>query len=221
MKKICFLILFPLIFLFLFSGCKNTFSLTPYVSELKSQSYIASAEGFKLKAYYGFKEEPYVNDGKVGQTVSRLTVKLIEFTGDNVTYSLELFANGKDYKQDFKYNPVLDVLYLSFEIENFLEKSFTAVLSFADVKINLSFESELPENTKTYEEVTKILLKEQPTLINSLISDGIFNAELHLRIIVKNSHPYWYVGIASESDRLKAFLVDGISGEILAIREIF
>ena len=42
-----------------------------------------------------------------------------------------------------------------------------------------------------------------------------------MRVIVKDQLPYWYVGFASGNEQLKALLVDGINGEVLAIREIF
>ena len=42
-----------------------------------------------------------------------------------------------------------------------------------------------------------------------------------MRIFVKNDSPYWYVGIASGNGKLKALLIDGASGELLAAREIF
>ena len=54
-----------------------------------------------------------------------------------------------------------------------------------------------------------------------LDQDGNFNAELYMRVIVKDQLPYWYVGFASGNEQLKALLVDGINGEVLAIREIF
>ncbi len=221
MKKICCLLVLPFVFMFLLTGCSNTFSLVPFVSELKSQLYYGESDGFKLKASYGFKETPFINDGKIGQIVKSLTFKLLDRADDNITYSLETLINGKEYKSDFKYNPVSDTLYLSFEIDDFEQNTFSANLCFADNKIPINFISQIPENTLTFEEVTKIIVKEQPTLINSFKSDNSFNAELYLRIIVKNSHPYWYVGLASGNEKLKAFLVDGISGEILAIREIF
>ena len=42
-----------------------------------------------------------------------------------------------------------------------------------------------------------------------------------VKVIVKDDKPYWYVGIASGGGNLKALLIDGFSGEVLAIREIF
>ena len=39
--------------------------------------------------------------------------------------------------------------------------------------------------------------------------------------IVKEKKPYYYVGFASGNDKLKALLIDGLTGKTLAIREIF
>ena len=46
------------------------------------------------------------------------------------------------------------------------------------------------------------------------------NLEIHARITVKDNAPYWYVGLNTKNG-LKALLVDGTSGKILAIREIY
>ena len=49
---------------------------------------------------------------------------------------------------------------------------------------------------------------------------GNFNAEIALRVLVKDNHPYWYVGLSNTSGT-KALLLDGFSGEVLAVKDIF
>ena len=41
-----------------------------------------------------------------------------------------------------------------------------------------------------------------------------------MRIIVKKEKPYWYIGLINQDGTTKALLVDGFSGEVLAIRKI-
>ena len=66
------------------------------------------------------------------------------------------------------------------------------------------------------------LYSDQQNLIKAFCDEkGAFNAEIYARIIVKNDKPFWYIGIASGNNNLKALLIDGFSGKTLAIREIF
>ena len=51
--------------IFLFSSChKKTVDYFSYVSELRQNVFLAETEEFSLKIYTGFKESPYLADGK-------------------------------------------------------------------------------------------------------------------------------------------------------------
>ena len=79
----------------------------------------------------------------------------------------------------------------------------------------------LPENTLTVSQALQSLSEKQNQLIGNYTDEnGTFNGEIHARILVKNDHPYWYVGLVNKDKNLKALLIDGINGEVLAIREI-
>jgi hypothetical protein len=77
----------------------------------------------------------------------------------------------------------------------------------------------LPENTLTLNEVLLKVEKSQEVLINSYYSDANFNAEIYARVLVKNDRPFYYIALAN-GKTLKAFLVDGLTAEVLAIREV-
>ena len=72
----------------------------------------------------------------------------------------------------------------------------------------------------SYKQVLDILLNEHSELIGAFTDGDAFNAELYLRIVVKDEKPYWFVGIATSSE-LKAFLIDGLNGELLAVRNVY
>ena len=77
----------------------------------------------------------------------------------------------------------------------------------------------LPTNCLSINEVLSSLEKSQADFINYYKVDLKFNAEIYARVMVKNQKPYWYIAFGNK-ESLKAFLVDGISGEVLAIRQI-
>ena len=67
----------------------------------------------------------------------------------------------------------------------------------------------------------EILSSEQGALIETYKNEnGEFSGEISERIIVKNEKPYWYVGLLNGKGGTKALLIDGLNGEILAVREI-
>ncbi|MBQ8426448.1 MAG: hypothetical protein IJX16_01665 [Clostridia bacterium] len=222
MKKF-FAILFSVFCLtLLFPACSSGNNLSGYVSEMRSIIYHGEGQTLSLNAGYGFKEQPFINDGKVGKTVNSLTFKLIGKETDDVTYHLSFNYNDTDYKSTFKLNPITDTVTCSVEIDGFYLNEFTVKISFGANSEEITLKSAIPENTITHLDALKYLQKNQGALISHYTDDeGNFNAEIYMRILVKDGAPFWYVGIASGNENLKALLIDGFSGEILAIREIF
>ena len=107
-------------------------------------------------------------------------------------------------------------------MENFSEKEFTVTVFGNGKSEAVTLTSILPKNTISYQKALDCLYDEQKELIEFYQDkNGSFNAEINVRILVKNDKPYYYVGIASGNEKLKALLIDGISGKVLAIREIF
>jgi len=222
MKKLCLLFSFLFCLLLTLSGCKEPFTLEKSVSELRSDLFYGESSSYTVKAGYGFKEEPYFNDGKVGDVVSTLTFRLLNKETDLATYSLSFENDGEVYTADFKLNPVKNSLTASVEIDHFNQKNFTVTVHSSSSSEQVVLKSTLPPNTLTYQDALLHLQKEQVNLISHYLDqDGNFNAELYVRVIVKDELPYWYVGFASGNEQLKALLVDGTNGEVLAIREIF
>ncbi len=222
MKKIISLLIAFSFLITTFCACSKEQSLAPYVSELRSAIYYGESPNLSLRAGYGFKEQPFTNDGKVGKTISALTFKLYDKETDDVTYNLSFHYLESEYKSTFNLNPVTDTLTCTIEIDNFNKREFTVKIVYGSNTEEITLKSLVPENTLTFEKALSSLQKNQPTLISHYTdTEGDFNAEIYVRILVKEDRPYWYVGLASGKNSLKALLIDGFSGEILAIREIF
>ncbi len=203
------------------SGCKKDEGLIEYVSELRSDVFAEGGDKYDIRAAYGFKEEPFINDGIVGERVYRLNFSIKGVETDSADRAICMTYNGEEYKAEFKLNPVTGAFNASIEIENFELKEFTADLVTGAEREELVFKSELPENTLSLSAALAALEKAQPTLIEGYKGeDGVFAAEIHARVIVKDGAAYWYIGIAEGNGKLKAMLINGASGELLAVREI-
>ena len=119
-------------------------------------------------------------------------------------------------------NPVTHALTAAIEVDNFTEKEFSVNVISSGKTETVKLKSILPDDTLTSSAALKSLTENQAELIDNFTDpDGNLKAELYMRVLVKDQKPFWYVGIASGNDQLKALLVDGVTGEVLAIREIF
>lgn len=220
MKKIFVLFMLPILIVASFSGCKKQSGLTEYVSELRSEVYACESNA-DIKAAYGFKEDPYINDGKVGDKVYALTFYISGKDSDAADRFIFLTYKGEEYKAAFTLNPVTGTLTAKAEIENFNEKEFTAILCEGSERQTLVFKSSLPDKTLSLSAALDAVEKSQTNITeNYRGEDGSFTAEIYARVIVKDGAPYWFIGFASGNDRMKALLVNGLTGELLATREV-
>ena len=207
---------------FSFSGCKKEDLLLSSISELKSDIFYGESENYSIKASYGFRENPYINDGKVSPLQNVLIFKLLNKQMDEATYSVSLEYGGKTYSENFTHSPVRDQLTATIVIDDFIEKEFIVKIVSATTSEEVKLLSTLPSKTLNYKDALIALKNEQSELIKSYTdADGNFTAEIYMRVIVKEEKPYYYVGFGSGNDKLKALLVDGLTGKTLAIREIF
>ena len=210
-----FITLFPFI-----CGCENKSPLLDSVSLLRQDIYCGEFGDKVLNASFGFREYPFCDDGKAGEKVYYYDFKL-SIIPDEVKRTVELTLNGKDYSADFKLDPVSSEYKAEIETDNIRLSEFTVNVKSGSENCLVTLRSLIPENCISYEKAITCLEKDQKSLISAFSSDGKFNAEIYLKIFVKNQKPYWYVALLQGNGKLKALLLDGLSGETLAIRDIF
>ncbi len=209
-------IILSLFSLLTFSSCDKKSFLLPHVSELRSNVYEGYGEKYFLKCYYGYKENPYVNDGKVGTSAYTLTFILKGAEGEDIAFSLD-FPHVVETIEFEKTSS--GQLRACINVENFTEKEFMVNLLYSSEYEAINMISVIPEDTMDINGILKEVEKSQSALINSYFVDLEFSAEIYARVIVRDKNPYWYIAIG-DGKTLKAFLADGRTGEILAIREV-
>ncbi|MBR5900232.1 MAG: hypothetical protein IKZ38_02415 [Clostridia bacterium] len=204
-----------------FSGCKNQEDLTPYLSQLHDKVYLGENE-YSLKSVYGFKETPFLNDGKIGDKEWALNFTLKADETSQTEYLLQFKYNSTEYSKKFTLNAVKGALTCSIKIDEFTANEFMVELIVGSKSYPITMRSTLPEGTLSYKDALSSLLKEQKTLIENYEDEnGNFNGEIRLRVIVKDDKPYYYAGLIGKDGNLKALLIDGLNGKILAVREVF
>ena len=206
--------------LFLFS-CSKKEDLSKHVSYLRQIEYNGQGENFKIRCFYGFKETPFINDGQQKEKVYGLTFRLLDKELDQTTYSVNLDFNNEQYQKDFAFDQVNHCLSAFIEVDNFAENSFPVTIKGGSLAEKIDLISIVPEKTLSYASALDKLNQSNPSLINAYRNEeGEFIGEIHMRIIVKKEKPYWYIGLINQDGTTKALLVDGFSGEVLAIRKI-
>ncbi|MBR2614867.1 MAG: hypothetical protein IKC71_04670 [Clostridia bacterium] len=221
MKKFAVLVCFVLIFLsFTLISCGKKDGLSPFVSDLKENIFVGENQDFSLTAYYGKREEPFIKDGKVGLLKPRLVVKITSDFNSSTSSLGAITVKDVSYKENFVFDPTSNKLTATFNIENFDLNSFDITIYYLDTSSTITLNSIKPKDTISTVEALSFLQKNQPTLIESYFTENTFNAEIFIRLIVQKDKPYYYVGIAN-SKKIVAFLLDGYTGEVLSIKEVF
>ena len=204
----------------LFSGCSSKTTLDEYVSELRSNYYESVDSDLSITAGYGYTEKTPNLDGNITQKTYALIFRLKDNPNENITYNISLNFNGKEYKETFKLNAVSHTLSAILPVEGFNLSEFEVVLSYSSTNKVIKMKSTLPDGTISHSKALEYLQKHQSQLVNSYYAGGKFCAEISLRVLVKDNHPYWYIGMSNDKGT-KALLIDGFSGEVLAVRDIF
>lgn len=200
-------------------ACAEKNEYEKYVSVLRRDIYEGYYDDIKLTAEYGFKETPFINDGIARERIYGYTV-FLPVIPDEIKRSVSITAGEEKLSANFTTDEVSGEYKAFIETRDIHLSEFTATITCGSNVKETKFLSVIPENAISYVDALDTLKHDQKTLLSAFSENGVFNAELYLKIFVKKGKPFWYVGIAYGSDRLKALVIDGINAEILAVREI-
>ena len=207
---------------FLFCGCKTENPYLKYVSEVRSEIFYGKSENYEVSAFYGKKESPYINDGKVGDMAGILEFRIKNHDIDGVKRVVAFSFGGDEYALTLSVDEITGAYGAKTEIGNFSEKSFEITVICGAESETVVLNSEIPENALTFDAALNKLSENNGELLRRYEnSEGVFDGEIRMRILLKDKNPYWYVGLCDKNGKLKALLIDGVTGETLAIREIF
>lgn len=201
-------------------ACKNSYDYSTHVSNLRYAVYSGNGSKYGLKITSNQTETPFINDGICG--INKINFTKIALTNGeiDVTYRIFFNFNNNNYEYVLTPNPVTFMPSVQVEIENFNCHNLAITVFCGSYAEEIIVKSELPENTIDYKTAINYFVTAQKDLIDSYFYNDTFNAELYAKVLVKNQKPYWYIAIA-DGNKIRAVLIDGFSGEILAMRDIF
>ncbi len=212
-----FLVLFLACLCSTLFACKKEINYFGYVSELRSNVFLASNEEFSLRIYSVQKESPYSADGVPREINVRTEIWLVAPSGDkecNLSFSL----NDKLYGGEMSYDNVKAEYYLSCAVDTAALSAIECKLSYGEKECVLTANSVLSGDTISPETLLKNLTIAESELFASMTDKYGFAGEIYLRLIYEDS-PYYYVGVIDRKGKTNAFLINATSGKILAKRE--
>ena len=99
------------------SACKKQTDYFQYVSELRSNIFLAQTDDFSLRIYSVSKENPYAADGIPKEVSTRTEIYLTAPSGDK-TCNLSFRANEREYAGEMSYDNVKAEYYYSCALDS-------------------------------------------------------------------------------------------------------
>jgi hypothetical protein len=211
-----FLLLFCTLY-FLLAGCNRKIDYFSYVSEFRNNIFLAETDSLSLRIYSVTKETPYAADGIAHESTARTEVFLLAPDGSQ-NYILTVYFNGAEYGGELAYDNVKSEYFLSFSLDVSAEKELSCVLSFGDTQIQLTATSVLRNETIAPNTILENVRAYDPELFKNMTDKYGFLGEIYLRLLYEDA-PYYYVGVINRNGEIHAFLVNAITGKVLAHRK--
>ena len=207
-------LLIALLLLLACSACKKQMDYFPYVSELRSDIFLAEEDGFSLRVYTVTKENPYQPDGIPHEQNTRVEVYLTAPEGDE-TCNLSFAFDGREFGGEMSYDNVKSEYFFSCSLDVFGESVLPCHIEYGDKSLQLEAKSVRTDTTLSAQSILQKLQAEESELFASLTDKYGFAGEIYIRLIYEDS-PYYYVGVIDRNGSVNAFLINAQTSKILA-----
>ena len=204
--------------LFSFGGCDTTVDYSQYVSEYRSEIYIAEQNGYSLSAFFCAREYPYRSDGVCAE--KQQTVEVYLTVPDNTkNYGITFTLDGKECGGDMSYDSVHTRFFFSQSAESVPNSTIDFKICFDEESVTLQAKRMREGNELSMPEIIAKLAEARAELFKSMTSGKTFTGELYVRLVY-NEKCYYFVAVSTDKGMERCFLLDAQTGEILAERKI-
>ena len=205
------LVIFPL------TACKKKINYHDYVSELRSNIFLAETDEFSLRIYSVEKESPYATDGVPQEIFSRTEVYLVAPSGDK-SCNLLFNVQGKEYGGEMSFDNVKGEYYFYCTLDTSALSQLVCSISYGETAMELTALSVRTEKTLSPAVVLNNLFEQETELFTAMTDKYGFAGEIYVRLLYESS-TYYYVGVIDRKGNVTAFLINAETGIILAKRE--
>ena len=210
-------LLFLPIVLFSLCACKTKVEYFDYVSELRSNIFLARNEDFSLRVYAVEKEIPYAPDGIKRETSKRAEIFLIAPSGEQ-DCELYFTIDENTYGGEMSFDNVRAEYYFSCTLDISTLQTITFELRYGESCLELTANSVKTASTLSPNDTLKTLIASEQELFTSLTDKYGFAGEIYIRLLYEEA-AYYYVGVMDRNGNSYAFLINATSGKILAKRQ--
>jgi len=221
------LILFLLFCPIIVFGCSNNIDLIVQenLSEVRYNLFVAGNEEINVKFTSGFREDPYVLNGKSEnkKEFGVITVKFLKnISNKNATPNFVITISDMDFDGELELNP-FDQTYVQ-DIETFVldASSVSIKISFGDFCFESNLKNVSNDFAINHKDALNIFVKEYKKDIQTLSKNGK-DFEVYVKIIndpsLEIDKNYFYVCLLSSSGESFSLMIDPYSANILAKNE--
>ena len=212
-----FCILFFVVVAICFCSCKSKLEYFNYVSELRSNIFLAQNEDFSLRIYAVEKENPYAPDGIKKETSHRTEVYLVAPSGEK-NCELSFSVDGKNYGGEMSFDNVRAEYYYSCTLDISALTELPCEITYGESQLTLTAHSVKTPSVISPYNLLQTLIQTETELFSSLTDKYGFAGEIYIRLLYEDS-PYYYVGVMDRNGNAHAFLINAQTGKILAKRQ--
>ena len=216
MRSLAAVFLLFFVSIFTFSACEKKVNYMDYVSELRSNIFLAKTENFSLRIYAVSKEYPYLSDGIVQERSTRLEAYLVAPEGDEAC-EITITVDGKGYGGEMSFDNVKTEYYYSCALDVSAKTELPCEIVYGEERYQLNAQSVKTNEVLAPDSILHKLQNAEQELFSSLTDKYGFAGEIYLRLLYEGA-PYYYVGIIDRNNGINAFLLDAKTGKILAKR---
>ncbi len=214
--------IFPLLFLAvlfcsLFCGCQQKVDYFDYVSELRSNIFLARSENLSLRIFAVKKEYPYLADGIPEKSSYRLEAYMVAPNG-NETVRITLQIGDKTVEGEMSFDNVKQEYFYSCTADCSTFSSLPCTVRYGEQEEIFTATSVLTSDALSPQTALTKLTDAEPELFKGLTDKYGFAGEIYLRLLYEEA-PYYYIGVIDRAGKITAFLMNAQTGKLLATRK--
>lgn len=214
MKRFLLLILSVFSVVLYFGGCAKKVDYCSYISEKRTAIYLYSDDALTVKIYTGEKESPYLADG-IKSNVEAITEIYVYFSVNPECVKII----SEKIEGEMNYNSVKNCFYLSEGKNLEFDKSVELELICDGNSQTYTATNVVTAEIVSPETALKCAVEYDLATFENLIKNNLFDGEIFIRILYDEGC-YYYVGVCDKTGKIKAYLVDGVFGKVIAERQV-
>lgn len=203
-------------FVLSFGSCKKSVDYFSYVSELRDNIFIAETEEYSLRSYSVVKETPYHADGIAMDASRRIEAYFIAPQGDK-NCKIGFTLNGKSYGGDMSYDNVKAQYFWTCTLDVSKCSNLDFSIEYGEEALHFNAKSILNGTELSPDVILQNVAKENAEIFSNLTDKYGFAGEIYIRLIYEEN-AYYYVGIIDRTGKIYAFLINAVTGKVLAKR---